>query len=152
MTLWILYSLLRNKSKPWILYSGDNCGSAGYLYPESEDVDDWRYQKHRIIDDVHWVSGVEAADIDLDGVVEIFISLHSRNVIVVFSLAESSLISNLTISPIDPIKGDEFESGSLPPDIEQMEISDSCGSILPSFSSCERFYVFLIFFTSRFFV
>ena len=78
---------ISQSGKPWILVAGADDGRAYYLVPNSQHPGDWTYEKVTISDQGtgQTVSGIAQADIDGDGYAEVFVSIHNRNSVEVYT-------------------------------------------------------------------
>jgi len=76
-----------SQQKPWILLSGGDDGRAYYLRPTSESALDWSYELITIVDHglSQAVSGIAAADVDGDGYSEVFVSVHNKNLVEIYT-------------------------------------------------------------------
>jgi len=73
--------------KPWIMVAGGDDGRAYYLRPVSEQPGNWEYELVTVAD--HGVNqvvgGMTSADIDGDGNTELFVSVHNKNIVEVYT-------------------------------------------------------------------
>jgi hypothetical protein len=76
------HAVALGQGAPWILVSGDGSGKAHLLEPGSE----WSYQEHVILDAGCTVGQSAVADVNHDGLPEIFVPLYGRDEIEVFSV------------------------------------------------------------------
>jgi len=80
-------SPLTNGVKPWIVVSADDGGWVDLLVPYQDDnVDDWSYNKTRIVQSDGTVGTPTVGDLDNDGVPEIIVPLYNENRIAVYTL------------------------------------------------------------------
>jgi len=96
------------KSKPQILLSGDDGGFAALLLPNSESVSDWSYAVHYLCNSTGTMGGPSIADVDGDGLVEIFVPFYSEGKVEVynFSKAPASPVSSQCVACLakkDPV-------------------------------------------------
>lgn len=72
------------KGKLWIAFAAEHCARASIFVPGDKD---WQYKRHiipaRADDDV--IHGIEAVDMDQDGVTDLFISIPAKDIIKVLS-------------------------------------------------------------------
>lgn len=74
--------------KPWLLLSGDDDGRMYVLYPNTEDRDDWVYQKHILVDTLDTTVGKMAhGDIDNDGYEEVIVAGYTAGQLYVYTYA-----------------------------------------------------------------
>ncbi|XP_042881107.1 uncharacterized protein LOC122258899 [Penaeus japonicus] len=74
--------------KPYILLSGDDDGRMYVLYPNSEDRDDWLYQKHILLDTEDTTVGKMAhGDLDGDGYEEVIVAGYTIGEVYVYTYA-----------------------------------------------------------------
>ena len=83
---------------------GHTCQSAFYAVPQNQDPQNWNYTSYSIVvDDKPNVrySGLEAADMDEDGIVELFVVLEENDIVRAFSFKEQflKLSTALTTKP-----------------------------------------------------
>lgn len=141
------------EGKPWILVSGGVFGTAYFILPFSEDVNNWDYQGLLVVEKAGLVGGVEAIDIDGDGMTELFISLTAKNLVKVFSFnynasliqtsPASSSSSSLSLSlssptSIQPGFGSYLSSDATEADDESPAETSSGRTIVPASSSFVR--------------
>jgi len=82
------YPTANENRKPWIFVSGGDDGRAYYLLPTSESPTDWLYQRVVVADlgPSVTVSGMAAADIEVDGYVEFFVSVYGQSAVNVYTM------------------------------------------------------------------
>ncbi|XP_045603920.1 uncharacterized protein [Procambarus clarkii] len=74
--------------KPFILLSGDDDGRMYVLYPNTEDRDDWVYQKHILVDTLETTIGKMAhGDFNNDGYEDIVVGGYSSGQLYVYTYA-----------------------------------------------------------------
>jgi len=87
-TFYPVSSMIGN-TKPWILISGDDEGTSYYMKPNSESVNDWTYDRIKIIDEGPGnILGTPcAADVNGDGYAEIFVPAYNKGKVNAFTFA-----------------------------------------------------------------
>ncbi len=76
-----------HSKKPYIVVAGDGSQRVHLLAPMSEQVDDWRYSEHILLDVGGTVGQLAVADVNGDGFTEIFVPAYDGNKIHAFSYA-----------------------------------------------------------------
>lgn len=72
--------------KPWIVVSADDGGWVDLLVPTTDDqVDDWSYNKTRIVQSDGTVGTPAIGDLDNDGIPELIVPLYNENRIAVYT-------------------------------------------------------------------
>jgi len=81
------YPTANRARKPWIYVSGGDDGRAYYLRPLAESATNWNYETVIVADHgaSQQVAGVASGDIDGDGNEELFVSVHAKNKVEVYS-------------------------------------------------------------------
>lgn len=117
---------------------------AFYAVPQYQDPQNWNYTSYKIeVHDLSYVkySGLEAADMDEDGFVELFVSLVDNEIIRAFSFEENFMNSytgfttrsaSKPTSPRDPIGYSISSTSSTKDPIGYSIASTSSSSNLPS--------------------
>lgn len=75
-------------SKPWIFVSGDNSNSIFLLQPSSESADDWHYVTSKVADLGGDVGRPSIADVDADGLADIFVPLYDARKVAHYHFTE----------------------------------------------------------------
>lgn len=75
-------------SKPWIFVSGDNSNSIFLLQPSSESADDWHYVTSKVADLAGDVGRPSIADVDVDGLADIFVPLYDARKVAHYHFTE----------------------------------------------------------------
>ncbi|XP_069938772.1 uncharacterized protein [Cherax quadricarinatus] len=74
--------------KPFILLSGDDDGCMYILYPDTEERDDWTYQKHILVNTTHTTSGKMAhGDFNNDGYEDVVVAGYTAGQLYVYTYA-----------------------------------------------------------------
>ena len=84
------------KEKPQILLSGDDGGFVSILYPTSAAEGDWTYSMIYVCNSTGTMGGPSYADVDGDGLTELFVPFYSAGKIEVYNFSTASP------APVDP--------------------------------------------------
>ena len=79
---------MQNKTKPWILLSGDGSQDAYLLVPSEED---WSYSITTVLEGHATVGQITVADVNGDGYVEFFVPLWDSGLIYGYTFAPTSV-------------------------------------------------------------
>jgi len=81
------YPTNSTRRKPWIMVSGGDDGRAYYLRPLFETAPAWDYEVVTVVDHgpSQTISGMASADIDGDNNEELFVSVHDKNRVEVYT-------------------------------------------------------------------